>query len=228
MATNYGSQSAVQIASALYPGAGASEAYRVQGNWVDIHEKLQQAQAILTQALGNAKEGWEGEAADAAIARISPFGPWVDDSGVLATRTGTGAAGYGVGYATAKNSCPSPEEAAAAEAAAAAWKTPITAGLPTVSLVAAEHADMVVAAQNLQAQAAMAAYQGQVEYHTTPLEFPVAPTMTAGGGGAPSGPGGGNATYDGLGGGAVSGYAATTSAASAGSTQVVEIGRAHV
>ena len=87
MATpNVGSMSAVDIAHQLYTGPGSQEPYDAQYSWVAVREAMDEANDLLRQALGNAREGWEGEAADAAIARISPFGAWSDDAGVNAAK----------------------------------------------------------------------------------------------------------------------------------------------
>lgn len=215
---NWASRDALAIVLALKGGAGTEPPSQAAQAWSVMQAALVAADDDFQVAMGNAKKGWEGEAADAAISRMSPFRGWSDAAGTMSDSLSSSANAYGTAFVTARNGVPSETEVTTARGMQAFSKV-IATNMPSpATMMNAQAADAVVAEQNQQAAMYMTFYDGLASMATKPVEFPEAPQMTAGSGGGAGGGDAGHTTYDGIGGGAVTGYSATTTPASVGTT----------
>ena len=88
------------------PGRGASTA--VESAWADTEAVILGIEQQLAAAIKDVGAGWEGAAADATRAGLTPLGRWAMDAAGDARLTATGITSQGEQAAWLRNSMPSP------------------------------------------------------------------------------------------------------------------------
>ncbi|MCL2534181.1 MAG: PPE family protein [Nocardiaceae bacterium] len=159
----------------LSAGAGPVPLSAASPAWTAISESFADAGATLAHVMEGLRTGWEGVAADAALARIAPFATWAEQTSVLAAATAAKASTQAGAYTTAALAMPSLPEIATVKTAKTAAYT--TGGVLNGSAAAAEAADR---AMDIRAGLVMEGYEAASSVLSTPETFTPPPPLTNG------------------------------------------------
>lgn len=159
----------------LSAGAGPVPLGAASPAWAALSASLADAGATLNRVMTELRAGWEGVAADAALARLAPFTAWVEQSAALAAETSTKASTQAGSYTTAAMTMPSLPEITAVKAAKTAAYS--TGGVVNGSAAAAEAADR---AMDFRAGVVMEVYEAASSIVTTPETFTQPPPLSNG------------------------------------------------
>lgn len=159
----------------LAAGAGPVPLSAASAAWTAIAEGFADAGATLGRVIEELRAGWEGLAADAALARLTPFTAWTQQTATLAAETAGKASTEAGAYTTAALTMPSlPEITAVKTAKTAAYST---GGVLNGSAAAAEAADR---AMDIRAGLVMEAYEAASSIFATPESFAPPPPLANG------------------------------------------------
>lgn len=92
----------------LSGGAGVSGAAGAQDGWAELATLMAQARERTEAALAKAGAVWEGDAADAMRAGVTPLAQWADDAHIASTASQSSTDIHVSAYAGAKNQIPEP------------------------------------------------------------------------------------------------------------------------
>lgn len=149
----------------LLAGAGAPPLAAAAGAWQAVAAAYTDASITIGRVMAVLAAGWEGEAANAAQARLGSFLGWTQASAAKATQISALAASEAAAYTTASLMMPNPVEILAVKSAKATAYS--TGGALNGSAEAIEIADRML---DVRAGLVMDAYEAA----TTPLAFDVA------------------------------------------------------
>ncbi|MFM1731418.1 PPE domain-containing protein [Prescottella soli] len=161
--------------STLSAGAGPVPLSAAAPAWTTIAEGFVDAGATLVRVMDELRAGWEGTAAEAALAKIAPFAAWTDQTATLAAETAAKASAEAGAYTTAALAMPSLPEIAAVKTAKTAAYT--TGGALNGSAAVAEAADR---AMDIRAGIVMEGYEAASSILATPETFAPPPPLTNG------------------------------------------------
>ncbi|RVW06933.1 PPE domain-containing protein [Prescottella agglutinans] len=161
--------------TALSAGAGPVPLSAAGPAWAAIAEGFVDAGATLVRVMEELRAGWEGTAAEAALARIAPFTAWTEQTATLAAETAAKASAEAGAYTTAALAMPSLPEIAAVKTAKTAAYT--TGGALNGSAAVAEAADR---AMDIRAGIVMEGYEAASSMLATPETFTPPPPITNG------------------------------------------------
>ncbi|WP_430335097.1 PPE domain-containing protein [Rhodococcus sp. ACT016] len=159
----------------LSAGAGPVPLSAAGPAWTAIAESFVDAGATLARVMEELRTGWEGVAADAALARIAPFATWTEQTATLAAETAAKASTEAAAYTTAALAMPSLPEIAAVKTAKTAAYT--TGGVLNGTAAATEAADR---AMDIRAGLVMEGYEAASSVLATPETFTPPPPLTNG------------------------------------------------
>ncbi|MDH6282226.1 PPE domain-containing protein [Prescottella agglutinans] len=159
----------------LSAGAGPVPLSAAAPAWTTIAEGFVDAGATLVRVMDELRAGWEGTAAEAALAKIAPFTAWTDQTATLAAETAAKASAEAGAYTTAALAMPSLPEIAAVKSAKTAAYT--TGGVLNGSAAVAEAADR---AMDIRAGIVMEGYEAASSILSTPETFTPPPPLTNG------------------------------------------------
>lgn len=159
----------------LTAGAGSVPLSAASPAWSAVADGFVDAGATLGRVIEDLRAGWEGVAADAALARIAPFAAWAQQAAALAAQTAGKAAAEAGAYTTAALTIPSLPEITAVKTAKTAAYT--TGGVLNGSAAAAEAADR---AMDIRAGLVMEAYEAASSIVAVPESFTAPPPLTNG------------------------------------------------
>jgi PPE-repeat protein len=151
--------------SSLLAGAGAAPLAVASGAWQSVAAAYADTSMTLGRVMAVLGAGWEGEAADAAQARLGGFLAWTQSTAAKAGQVSALAAGEAAAYTTASFAIPNPAEIFAVKSAKYAAYT--SGGALNGSAEALEVADRAL---DIRAAIVMEAYEAA----TTPLAMNVA------------------------------------------------------
>lgn len=144
----------------LLAGAGAAPVAAAASAWGSVAAAYSDAAITVSRVMAVLAAGWEGDAANAAQARLGAFLAWTQSTSAKATHIGGLAAGEASAYTVAALTMPNPVEIAAVQSAKAAAYS--SGGALNGSAQAAELADRAL---DVRAALVMEAY----EVVTTPM-----------------------------------------------------------
>ncbi|QBJ96672.1 PPE family protein [Rhodococcus sp. ABRD24] len=162
-------------ATTLTAGAGPVPLTVASTAWTAVSGSFADASATLTRVMAELRTGWEGVAAEAALAKIAAFTTWTQQIAALAAETATKASVEAGAYTTATLTMPSLPEIAAVKAAKTAAYT--TGGALNGSAAVAEAADR---AMDIRAGIVMEVYEAASSIVATPETFSPPPPMANG------------------------------------------------
>lgn len=146
--------------STLLAGAGPTPLAAASGAWQSVAAAYADTAITVGRVMAVLAAGWEGDAANAAQARLGGFLAWTQGTAATATRLAALAAGEAAAYTTAAVTMPSPAEILAVKAAKATAYS--TGGALNGSAEALEVTDRML---DMRAGLVMEAYEAA----TTPL-----------------------------------------------------------
>ncbi|WP_201265233.1 PPE domain-containing protein [Rhodococcus sp. P1Y] len=146
--------------ASLLAGAGPTPLAAAAGAWESVALAYTDASITVGRVMAVLAAGWEGEAANAAQARLGGFLAWTQGAAATATQVSLLAAGEAAAYTTAAVTIPNPAAIVAVKAAKATAYS--TGGALNGSAEALEAADRAL---DIQAAIVMEAYEAA----TTPL-----------------------------------------------------------
>lgn len=161
--------------STLSAGAGPVPLSAASPAWTAIAEGFVDAGATLVRVMDELRAGWEGTAAEAALARIAPFTAWTEQTATLAAETAAKASAEAGAYTTAALAMPSLPEIAAVKTAKTAAYT--TGGVLNGTAAATEAADR---AMDIRAGIVMEGYEAASSMLATPETFTPPPPLSNG------------------------------------------------
>ncbi|WP_072805689.1 PPE domain-containing protein [Rhodococcoides yunnanense] len=157
-------RTAMVNSTALLAGAGPAPLATASGAWQSVAAAYTDTSVTITRVMAVLAAGWEGEAANAAQARLGAFLGWTQASAGKAADIAVHAASEAAAYTTASIAMPNPVEIGMVQAARTAVWT--SGGALNGSAQALE---TVSQALDVRAGIVMDAYEAA----TTPLAFPV-------------------------------------------------------
>lgn len=167
--------------TSLNAGVGPVALTAASAAWTALSGALADAALTMTKVVAELGAGWEGLAADAALAKLVPFHVWTQEAGALAAATASKAGAEATAHTVARLAMPSIAEIAAVKAAKVVAHT-VGASLVGAG-AAAEAADR---AMDVRAGLVMEAYEAASTAAAAPQSFTPPPPLASG----PPAPGG--------------------------------------
>ncbi|MFC4606140.1 PPE domain-containing protein [Rhodococcus kronopolitis] len=161
--------------TALNAGVGPTALTAASTAWAALSAGLADAAATMTTVLAELAAGWEGVAADAALARLVPFQVWTQEASAMAAATAGRAAAEAAAHTVARLAMPSLAEIAAVKTAKLVAHT--VGGSLAGAGAAAEAADR---AMDVRAGLVMEAYEAASTAAATPQTFTPPPPLAHG------------------------------------------------
>ena len=161
--------------TSLNAGVGPVALTAASAAWTALSAALTDATLTMTRVVAELGVGWEGLAADAALAKLVPFHAWTQEAGALAAVTASKAGAEATAHTVARLAMPSIAEIAAVKTAKVLAHT---VGGPLVGAgAAAEAADR---AMDVRAGLVMEAYEAASTAAASPQSFTPPPPLANG------------------------------------------------